>query len=104
MTKGAPDILLQRCVEVAQPDGSVKELTEESKKVIQEIQSRWALEGKRVLLLAQRTIPKGDYLTQDVGSPEFADEVLASARNLTMMGLVGIVDPPVSKNIKIATG
>jgi len=94
MTKGAPDILLQRCAEVALPDGSVKKLTEESKKVIQQIQIQWALEGKRVLLLAQRAIPKSDYLTQEVGSPEFADEVLASARNL-MMGLVGIVDPPV---------
>jgi len=95
MAKGAPDILLQRCTEIALPDGSVKELTEESKNVIQEIQSRWALEGKRVLLLAQRTIPRGNYLSQDVGSPEFVDEVLASVRNLTSMGLVGIVDPPV---------
>lgn len=95
MTKGAPDILMQRCTEVALPDGSVRGLTEESKKEIQEIQIRWALEGKRVLLLAQRTIRRGDYLTQDVGSPEFADELLASVRSLTLMGLVGIVDPPV---------
>lgn len=95
MAKGAPDILLQRCAEVTLPDGNVKELTEESRKVMQEIQSQWALEGKRVLLLAQRVIPRGDCSAQDVRSPEFADEVLASAKDLTLMGLVGIVDPPV---------
>lgn len=41
------------------------------------------------VFLAQRIILKGDHLTQDVGSPEFADEVLASVRNFTYLGGTG---------------
>ncbi|RPA91486.1 P-type ATPase-like protein [Choiromyces venosus 120613-1] len=93
MMKGAPDILVERCTEIMRPDGTTQLLTPEAKKKVQETQISWALGGKRVLLLARKIIPRHHY-RKSLESNEFVDEVLASATSLTLVGLVGIVDPP----------
>lgn len=60
---------------------------------IEAIKDRWALKGRRVLLLARKTVPGSVF-------PESSETALESEMNnqartgLTLVGLVGIVDPP----------
>lgn len=91
--KGAPDILVDRCTQIMHPDGTFQPLTSEGKKVIQDTQISWALRGKRVLLLARKIVPRHHY-ARHPESNAFTDEVLYSATGMTLVGLVGIVDPP----------
>lgn len=91
MMKGAPDILSRRCSTMLQPDGSIVPLDGDK---LQQIQISWALEGKRVLLLAAATASR-EQLPGVPGSQEFADQAMEFAsNNLTVIGMVGIVDPP----------
>jgi sodium/potassium-transporting ATPase subunit alpha len=61
---------------------------------IEEIKNNWSSQGRRVILLARKTVSK-DQLVSERGSSQFEDEVLAQARDgLTLVGIVGIVDPP----------
>jgi sodium/potassium-transporting ATPase subunit alpha len=95
MMKGAPDILLSRCNQVLRADATTTRLSAEWKQKLQQCQVEWATEGKRVLLLAQKTLPKA----QIISTPDtvaYAEEVLAAATDLVIVGLVAIVDPPVS--------
>jgi sodium/potassium-transporting ATPase subunit alpha len=93
MMKGAPDILIHRCTKIMLPDGVVTALTPEWKEKLQQLQIRWALEGKRVLLLANDAIAKYSFRS-DPGTAEFADEAMSFTNRLTVVGLEGIVDPP----------
>ena len=92
MVKGAPDVLLQRSSYFLDPvSGKPLPLTPESRMKIVATQEKWAAGGRRVLLLARRhiLIPK-----HDPESPGFADYVAAEHRDLEVVGLVGIIDPP----------
>lgn len=55
---------------------------------------QWSSQGKRVILLARKVVHKAEFLS----SPEttqFEKEVMDHSRSgLTLVGLVGIVDPP----------
>jgi Ca2+-transporting ATPase len=83
--KGAPDVLLARSAGIRDVDGSVSAVGEHRDLVLAE-NDRLAGEGLRVLAVAARDF---DPATFDGGAP-LLDEV----RDLTMLALVGIVDPP----------
>jgi sodium/potassium-transporting ATPase subunit alpha len=94
MMKGAPDILLPRCGSLLLPDGSQAALTSAWRENLQKTQIQWAMEGKRVLLLANKRVAKSRF-PWEPNTAEFADEITAaSAGDLRIVGLVGIVDPP----------
>lgn len=95
MMKGAPDILLPRCGSVLLPDGSQAALSTGWRDHLQKTQIQWAMEGKRVLLLASKRIPKSRFPSAP-NTAEFADQINATsvAGDLRLTGLVGIVDPP----------
>lgn len=66
---------------------------------IEEIKDEWSAQGKRVILLARKVLPQKQ-VTLDPASSEFEKEVMDNAGSgLTLVGLVGIVDPPVSFNL-----
>lgn len=92
--KGAPDIIVERCTSYVGEDGEVHPLDATMKTVIEDIKNQWSSQGKRVILLA-RKILEGH---QSVHNPEhniFEAEVTHQAGSgLTLIGLVGIVDPP----------
>jgi len=94
MVKGAPDILLPRCGSLLLPDDSQADLTSTWRENLQQTQIQWAMDGKRVILLASKRVPKS-LLPWAPNTAEFADLVasLASA-DMRLAGLVGIVDPP----------
>ena len=59
--------------------------------MIEGIKNDWSAEGKRVILLARKTLPA----QQPVMSNELESGIMESAKTgLTLVGLVGIVDPP----------
>ncbi|KZE80355.1 HAD family hydrolase [Paenibacillus elgii] len=79
-TKGAVEMLLQRCTQV-QSDGRLLELTEERKRIILEQNGKLSGEALRVLGFAYRPLTDGDL-------PE-PDE-----RDMIFVGMVGMMDPP----------
>lgn len=93
MVKGAPDILFPRCSTLLLPDGTQAELTTAWRQNLQKTQIQWALEGKRVLLLSSKRLPRS-FFKAATNTAEFGDEVVAAATMLRLTGLVGIVDPP----------
>ncbi|KIW10599.1 hypothetical protein PV08_11563 [Exophiala spinifera] len=94
MIKGAPDILLPRCSTYVGEDGEVHELDEGVRVSIEATKDAWSSEGKRVLLLARKPL-HGDVVKTDPSDNDFEAEAIQHARKgLTLISLVGIVDPP----------
>ncbi len=92
--KGAPDILIERCTKYTTINGDVKTLDVVTKAKIDEIKNKWSSQGRRVILFARKTLHKENILNRP-NSGQFEDEVMGHARNaLTLVGIVGIVDPP----------
>ncbi|MDZ4683752.1 MAG: cation-translocating P-type ATPase [Planctomycetaceae bacterium] len=80
LLKGAPEMVLGRCVQ-EQVRGEVRPLTEDRKAAIVEANAALAGRALRVLALAYRNDPAAE----DDGEQE---------RDLTFVGLVGMIDPP----------
>lgn len=85
-TKGAPDQLLAWATQETMPDGP-RPLDETRREAWRKQIDKMADEGLRVLALAYRPL---DVIPDDL-SPETVE------RDLTLLGLVGIVDPPRSE-------
>ena len=83
--KGAPDVLLQRATEIRDADGSTVPAESARGRVLAE-NDRLAAEGLRVLAVATRDIDTGAF------DPDGA--LLDEVRGLTLLALIGIVDPP----------
>ena len=79
MTKGAIDVVLERCVKIATAQG-VRDITEEDKKAILERNLKFSENGLRVLTFAYKN----------------TDEALSikTENDFTFLGLVSMIDPP----------
>ncbi|KAH0531202.1 hypothetical protein TsFJ059_000065 [Trichoderma semiorbis] len=94
MIKGAPDILLSRCTKFVGADGEVHDLDEATRTSIEAIKNSWSSQGKRVLALGRKSL-SGTAIQSNPEDNSFEKEALELARTgLTLIGLVGIVDPP----------
>jgi Ca2+-transporting ATPase len=80
--KGAPEIILERCTRVFDA-GVERELTAEDRSLAIEAYQRFARQGLRTLALARRSL-----------SPELADDPDVVECELSLLGVVGILDPP----------
>ncbi|KAJ7713558.1 hypothetical protein B0H16DRAFT_1899480 [Mycena metata] len=91
--KGAPDVLIRRCSRYLDPDGNEWPLDADLLAGLSAIQEDYAARGQRVLLIAKKVlaqeIPK-EYA--DANSLE--DHLLAANVDLTVVGLIALVDPP----------
>ena len=75
-------------------EGDAKVLDNAARAKIEEIKNTWSSQGRRVILLARKTVCK-EQIRAMTTSSQFEDEVLHHAREgLTLVGIVGIVDPP----------
>ena len=91
--KGAPEVILDRCSHIRDGDKE-RPLLQPDRETVTSIYTRMAGTGLRTLALAQRKLP------HDVALDENAVET-----DLTLLGVVGIIDPPrpeVSKAIRTA--
>ncbi|GBE01718.1 calcium-transporting ATPase 1 [bacterium BMS3Bbin06] len=80
--KGAPEVILERCTRIME-GSDVRVLTAADRKAASEAYQALAGQGLRTLAVARRTLPEGIALDED--------EV---ERDLTLLGIVGIIDPP----------
>ncbi len=83
--KGAPDVLLARAAFHLGTDGELP-LSDETRAAFAAENAALAGQAMRVLAVAGRTIPVADF------DPD--GDLMAWARDLTLSGLVGIIDPP----------
>ena len=83
--KGAPDVLLARSSQIRDADGATVPAEGALDRVLAE-NDRLAGEGLRVLAVATRDI--------DPSSFDAGGDLLAEVQDLTLLALVGIVDPP----------
>ncbi|TKY88592.1 hypothetical protein EX895_002581 [Sporisorium graminicola] len=90
LVKGGPDVLLKRAASALDASGEVVALTDKVRESIVAMQSLWSSRGQRVILLARRIV-RGGQLDASIA---IEDAVLALNSDLTVVGLVGIVDPP----------
>lgn len=83
-TKGAPDILIQKCKYIIKRDGEVVEFTQDMKDKVLSENKRLAQQALRVLGMAYRV----NESVHDSPTPEEYE------LNLVFIGLVGMIDPP----------
>ncbi len=89
LVKGAPDVLLTRCVNVIDHDGALAPLSMHVDEVFGH-NERLAAQGLRVLAVAQREFDLDAWTEFEAD----AAETIELVEQLTFLGLAGIVDPP----------
>ncbi|WVF73077.1 hypothetical protein IAT40_007896 [Kwoniella sp. CBS 6097] len=110
MCKGAPDVLLKRCAYINNPSGDAPlPLTPDVLARLTSVQEKWASKGQRVLLLAKRVISRSALSKEvPIDHPDFPDMVNTTLnQDLTVVGLVGLVDPPrpeIPETVRIMRG
>jgi len=89
--KGAPDILFRSCTTVMTSNGAVLPFDDLAREQLGALQSTWSSEGQRVLALCRKPLEvfKGELPPSDLEAAMY-DEM----QDLTLVGLVGIRDPP----------
>ena len=83
-TKGAPDILIERCTHIMRRDGSVDSITQNDIKEIMDENIALASQAYRVLAMAFKIVSE----IPEHPSPEEEEQ------SLVFTGLVGMIDPP----------
>ncbi|GAA1999099.1 cation-transporting P-type ATPase [Catenulispora subtropica] len=83
--KGAPEALLRHCTAIAEADGRTVPLTPERRRAVEQHVDAFARQGLRVLAVAERPL--------DAGAP-LPDHREAAERDLVLLGLVAMLDPP----------
>ena len=84
--KGAPDVLISRSASYREPDGTVVPVTDENRHLALEANDRIAEGGERVMVVAQRDF--------DPATVDRNGDLLGLVQDLTLLAMVGIVDPP----------
>lgn len=89
--KGAPDILLPKCTSYySAAANQVLPLDATARAQLVARQESWSRGGQRVILVCMRR-----YISySNVGSTQFSDEIMHCVEDLTVLGLLGIMDPP----------
>jgi sodium/potassium-transporting ATPase subunit alpha len=92
--KGAPDVLLSRCTHViGTGNDRPLHLTFAARQRIVAIQEQWAGQGRRVLLVARRVVPRELLPKIDPHAESFDELVDGLNSELIIVGLVGLIDP-----------
>ncbi|GIJ47907.1 ATPase [Virgisporangium aliadipatigenens] len=84
--KGAPDVLIARGSAYRDPDGSLVPVTAGNRHLAEAANAELAARGQRVMVVAQRDLDPDAF---DAGG-----DLLGLVRELTLLAMVGIVDPP----------
>ncbi|KAG1791622.1 uncharacterized protein BJ212DRAFT_1544992 [Suillus subaureus] len=99
--KGAPDVLFPSCGSVLQSDGTVVKLRSTARQRFAMLQEDWSSRGQRVLVLCRKLIEE---IKTGLTPNDVEDLMYMEMCDLTLVGLIGICDPPrpdVSASISI---
>ncbi|KAG2039128.1 hypothetical protein BDR03DRAFT_894591 [Suillus americanus] len=89
--KGAPDVLFPSCGSVLQRDGTVVKLTSKARQTLATLQEDWSSQGQRVLMLCRKPIEE---IKTELQPNDMEDLMYQEMCDLTLVGLIGIRDPP----------
>jgi P-type Ca2+ transporter type 2C len=84
--KGAPDVLIGLGGSYRSPDGTIVPVTDDNRHLALEANDRMAAGGERVMVVARRDFDKATF---DPGG-----DLRGLVKDLTLLAMVGIVDPP----------
>ena len=84
--KGAPDVLISRGGSYRDPDGTFVPITDDNRHLALEANDRMAEGGERVMVVAQREFEPASF--------DPSGDLLGLVQDLTLLAMVGIVDPP----------
>jgi len=87
--KGAPDVLVSRDTSFRDPSGALVAVTDDNRHLALDANDEMASKGERVMVVAERDF-----------DPEGFDpraDLLSEVKDLTLLAMVGIVDPPRSE-------
>jgi Ca2+-transporting ATPase len=87
--KGAPDVLIGRAGSYRDPGGTIVPVTDDNRHLALTANDRMAAAGERVMVVAQRDL--------DPASFDPGGDLIGLVRDLTLLAMVGIVDPPRSE-------
>jgi sodium/potassium-transporting ATPase subunit alpha len=93
LVKGAPDVLFSACGTALKADGCVVPFDGDVFRQVSALQSEWASEGQRVLALCKKSLG-GINVDFSTSANEVEEMMYSQMRGLTLVGLVGIRDPP----------
>ncbi|KAI0650281.1 calcium ATPase transmembrane domain M-containing protein [Trametes meyenii] len=93
LVKGGPDVLFRRCTNVMKADGTTVSLTPTALSTIHSLQERWSSEGQRVLALCRKSLDALP-LNPDMPANDLEELMYSQMHSLTLVGLIGIRDPP----------
>jgi Ca2+-transporting ATPase len=89
--KGAPDVLLSKATQLKDPDNNTtRSLTDELRETIQKANDEMAQRGMRVLVVAKKDFAPKEFDAKD-------KNLIEKIQNITLLAMVGIVDPPRSQ-------
>jgi len=94
LVKGAPDVLFPSCSEIMKPDGTVIRLDETILARVSTLQAEWSSSGLRVLALCRRSLSTVKVNPETMSAAAMEETVYSEFGGLTLVGLVGIRDPP----------
>lgn len=89
--KGAPDILFPACGTVMLSDGSVVPFGQAEREKLGAMQNEWSSGGQRVLVLCRKPLP---LFKSSLPPSDLEESLYKDLHSLTIVGLVGIRDPP----------
>ncbi|MEU8001803.1 cation-transporting P-type ATPase [Catellatospora sp. NPDC049111] len=84
--KGAPDVLISRAASYREPDGTIVAVTDDNRQLASDANDRIAAAGERVMVVAQRDFDSAGF--------DPSANLIEQVRDLTLLAMVGIVDPP----------
>jgi Ca2+-transporting ATPase len=84
--KGAPDVLIARGGSYWLPEGQVQPITAENRNMALAENDRMAGQGERVMVVARRDFDRSSF--------DPRGDLLSLVTDLTLLAMVGIVDPP----------
>ncbi|HEU4399435.1 MAG TPA: HAD-IC family P-type ATPase, partial [Actinomycetota bacterium] len=87
--KGAPDVLIAKGGSYRDPAGALVPITDQNRHLATEANDRIAASGERVMVVAQRDLDPKSF------NPD--GDLLGLVTDLTLLAMVGIVDPPRSE-------
>jgi sodium/potassium-transporting ATPase subunit alpha len=94
LVKGAPDVLFPACSSALNADGSVEPFDTQVLKRVSALQSEWSSQGQRVLALCRKSLDGAKVDINTTAANDIEEMMYSELTDLTLVGLVGIRDPP----------
>ena len=95
--KGAPDVLIGRCTSYTGSDGASHALDDTIRASFEKTKDQWSSQGMRVILLARKVFSHNDVPSISASNDLEAETMEQAKSGLTLVGLIAISDPLVSK-------